>query len=100
MKKIMFVLVMVGIVSISLIDCDNPFTDDNSENDCSDYTGEVMYNPAIDPANFVSTVDNQYYPLVPGTTYTYTAETEDGTEKTKYMLLTRPGKFSELPALS
>lgn len=27
------------------------------------------YNPHIDPANFQSTVDNPYLPLVPGTTY-------------------------------
>ena len=81
MKKIMAAVPLLIFAVICMIDCDNPFTDDNSENDCSDYTGEVMYNPAIDPANFVSTVDNQYYPLVPGTTYTYTAETEDGTEK-------------------
>lgn len=36
------------------------------------------YNPIIDPANFVGTIDNQYMPLVPGTTFIYEAETEDG----------------------
>ena len=29
------------------------------------------YNPAIDPANFQSTVDNPYFPLVPGTVWKY-----------------------------
>ena len=29
------------------------------------------YNPVIDPATFVSTVDNPYFPLKPGTTLTY-----------------------------
>jgi hypothetical protein len=29
------------------------------------------YNPVIDPASFVSTVDNPYFPLKPGTTLTY-----------------------------
>lgn len=30
----------------------------------------------VDPNNFVSYVDNPYFPLVPGTTYTYRGETE------------------------
>jgi len=30
----------------------------------------------IDPANFVSYVDNPYFPLEPGTTYTYRGETD------------------------
>jgi hypothetical protein len=30
----------------------------------------------LDPGNFVSKVDNPYFPLVPGTTYTYRGETE------------------------
>lgn len=30
------------------------------------------YHPNIDPANFQTTVDNPYYPLVPGTTYRFT----------------------------
>jgi len=29
------------------------------------------YAPSIDPANFVTTIDNPYWPLVPGTTFTY-----------------------------
>jgi hypothetical protein len=29
------------------------------------------YSPAIDPANFVTTIDNPYFPLVPGTTFVY-----------------------------
>jgi hypothetical protein len=30
---------------------------------------EEPYNPTIDPANFVTTIDNPYWPLTPGTTY-------------------------------
>ena len=30
----------------------------------------------IDPGNFVSTIDNPYFPLAPGTTFTYRGETE------------------------
>jgi hypothetical protein len=32
---------------------------------------DTSYAPQIDPSNFQATVDNPYYPLVPGTTYRY-----------------------------
>ncbi len=44
------------------------------------------YNPVIDPADFEDgsgnplAIDNQYMPLVPGTTFTYASQTEDGVE--------------------
>lgn len=41
------------------------------------------YNPVIDPADFVTTIDNPYFPLVPGTTYTYQGETEESIEEIK-----------------
>src|SRR5206468_3707728 len=43
------------------------------------------YSPSIDPANFVTTIDNPYWPLKPGTTYHYkgvrgtTPQTDDET---------------------
>jgi len=46
-------------------------------------TVTVDTSPDIDPENFVDTVDNPYFPLTPGTRYTYIAETEDGTETTE-----------------
>ncbi|HEX4667743.1 MAG TPA: hypothetical protein VH207_14195 [Chthoniobacterales bacterium] len=33
--------------------------------------GPAPYDPVIDPANFVTTIDNPYFPLPPGTTFTY-----------------------------
>jgi hypothetical protein len=33
--------------------------------------GPARYDPLIDPANFVTTIDNPYFPLVPGTTFIY-----------------------------
>lgn len=39
------------------------------------------YNPIITPSNFVSGVDNPYFALAPGSTYTYQSETDEGTEK-------------------
>lgn len=36
------------------------------------------YSPAIDPANFVTTIDNRYFPLQPGTAFHYKGLAEDG----------------------
>jgi hypothetical protein len=33
--------------------------------------GPGAYDPVIDPSNFSTTIDNPYFPLVPGTTFTY-----------------------------
>ena len=37
--------------------------------------GPQPYDPVIDPANFVSKIDNPYFPLVPGTTFVYEGQT-------------------------
>jgi hypothetical protein len=34
----------------------------------------------FDPANFVATIDNPYFPLIPGTVFHYRSETSDGVE--------------------
>lgn len=39
------------------------------------------YSPEINPTNFVSKIDNQYFTLTPGITFLYISETEDGTER-------------------
>lgn len=44
-------------------------------------TSEAAYNPVIDPANFVSVVDNPYFPLSPGTKMVFEGETADGHER-------------------
>ncbi len=41
----------------------------------------VNYNPVINPDDFVSQVDNPYFPLVPGTTFVYEGVSEDGFER-------------------
>jgi hypothetical protein len=38
------------------------------------------WNPVIDPANFVSGVNNPYFPLTPGTTTEFSGTTKDGNE--------------------
>lgn len=41
---------------------------------------QATYAPVIDPANFVTVVDNPYMPLTPGTTFVYDGTTEKGIE--------------------
>jgi hypothetical protein len=48
-------------------------------------------NPPFDPNNFVSTIDNPYFPLIPGTTFTYRGETE-GTPTRDVMKVTHDTK--------
>jgi hypothetical protein len=42
--------------------------------------GPAPYGPVIDPANFVTVIDNPYFPLTPGTTLIYETHTPDGFE--------------------
>jgi X-X-X-Leu-X-X-Gly heptad repeat protein len=39
------------------------------------------YDPRIRPADFVGTIDNPYYPLVPGSRWVYENQTPDGLER-------------------
>jgi hypothetical protein len=41
------------------------------------------YAPTIDPANFVTKIDNPYFPLTPGTTMIFEGKTETGFEHTE-----------------
>ena len=51
------------------------------------------YAPAIDPADFVDTIDNRYFPLRPGTGFHYRGVAEDGrTPQTDDMVVTRQTK--------
>jgi hypothetical protein len=43
-----------------------------------DRLGGAPYDPVIVPANFVTTIDNPYFPLTPGTTRIYVAQTAHG----------------------
>lgn len=48
--------------------------------DLCDDLGGGIYAPQIDPTGFVPVIDNPYLPLLPGTTYVYEKQDEDGTE--------------------
>jgi hypothetical protein len=49
------------------------------------------YSPSIDPANFVQTIDNPYWPLEPGTTYSYDG-VRGGTPQTDVEVVTHQTK--------
>ncbi|MCA9572249.1 MAG: hypothetical protein KC656_30630 [Myxococcales bacterium] len=51
-----------------------------SESDGGAGPVDAAYAPEVDPAKFGPTVDNPFFPLVPGTVFHYTEETEDGVE--------------------
>ena len=40
--------------------------------------GPAPYDPVIDPPNFVTQIDNPYFPLLPGTTFIYEGQTSEG----------------------
>ena len=46
--------------------------------------GPAPYHPDINPANFSTTIDNPFFPLVPGTTFVYEAQTPDGLEHDEF----------------
>jgi hypothetical protein len=51
------------------------------------------YSPTIDPSNFVSKIDNPYFPLVPGTAFHYKGVAENGkTPQTDDMAVTHQTK--------
>jgi len=46
--------------------------------------GEAPYDPVIDPSNFVTRIDNPYFPLTPGTTFIYEGHTAQGFEHDEF----------------
>jgi hypothetical protein len=46
--------------------------------------GAAPYAPTIDPANFVATIDNPFFPLPPGKTFVYEGDTAQGHEHDEF----------------
>ncbi len=72
LKKRLTLVIAVGFVILSIAGCGGPSK-----------KAEETYSVVIDPASFVSKIDNPYYPLLPGTTFIYEGKTEDGLEHTE-----------------
>ena len=68
--------------ALPLAETPPPTTDSAS----SDSAG-VVYQPQIDPANFVDVIDNPFFPYTPGTKYIYEGETQDGLERIEVEIL-------------
>jgi len=49
-----------------------------------DSFGPAPYDPVIDPANFVASIDNPYFPLQPGTTFIYGGQMPGGVERDEF----------------
>src|SRR5678816_487076 len=56
----------------------------DARDDACDRLGPAPYDPVINPANFVTTIDNPYFPLKPGTTFIYEGHTADGFEHSEF----------------
>lgn len=65
-------------------DCEDEESEDDETKDNDD---EALDSPTIDPASFVEGVNNLYFPLVPGTTFVYEGQTEDGLERIEVKVL-------------
>jgi len=76
-KKISIILFILLILVSLAVAVDEIFDDDDNGNGGSD----VVYDPIIDPDDFVDEIDNPYLPLKVGNKWVYEAETEDGTER-------------------
>lgn len=68
MKHLRLVRAVAAIMFSALVGCGEP-AEESAE----------TYAPAIEATRFVANVDNQYFPLVPGTAFVY--ETPDGAER-------------------
>ncbi len=56
----------------------------DARQDVCKHLGGGAYDPTIDPVNFVSTIDNPYFPLTPGTTYFFEGQTASGLERGRF----------------
>ena len=76
-------MLIAGCDFADIIDIHDKLHDDEGEEN-GDVDGEVdgeVYDPDIDPEDFVEGIDHPYFPLIPGTTYIYEGDTEDGVER-------------------
>jgi len=75
---------LTGIVFFLAPGCNNPFSSDKDKEKRKE---DTTYNPVINPSDFVAQIDNQYYPMEPGTKYFYSSETEDGVERNEVYIM-------------
>lgn len=81
MRRIFLLSAIVGSMVVLATACGGS-SSGNADNN-SDGTAkskQASYSPNIDPADFTTKIDNEYFPLKPGTTFVYKGKTQDATE--------------------
>jgi hypothetical protein len=80
-------IIALALVAALLGGCGGSGGGGSSASDLAPVHG--TYSPKIDPADFVSTIDNRWFPLKPGTGFHYTGVAENGkTPQTDDMVVT------------
>lgn len=77
MKRLLLTTVMILLLLAAAAGC----SDETTEGDGEANGVDSSYDPQIDPADFVATVDNRYLPLKPGMSWVYEGETDEGLER-------------------
>ncbi|NYT20053.1 MAG: hypothetical protein GKC08_07180 [Methanosarcinales archaeon] len=67
-----------GTEDLDSEDADDDVSDEDEMTEGDHMADSDEYDPVIDPENFVEVIDNPYFPLIPGTTFIYEGENEDG----------------------
>lgn len=73
----LMLLLTLSVLSVSGCGGDGGGNGDNNQAGQAD----LSYNPVIDPANFVTVINNSYFPLLPGATYLYHLSGADGPDQ-------------------
>ena len=76
MKTWKFLTFLLFVIPFVFIGCD----ENNNEQEDTTNPGDMPYNLVINPNNFedVNITGNNYFPLIPGTIFSYEGEDEDG----------------------
>lgn len=80
MKRTLAVLFLSAIMGFSLMACGEEPAGEDPEPTASTVADEV-YEPVIEPADFVATIDNPFLPFKPGSTWIYEGDTGEGSER-------------------
>jgi hypothetical protein len=70
MRAINLFSAIIGSMVVLVAGCTSNSTSSSSQEE------QKAYNPRINPADFTTTIDNEYFPMEPGTTFFYEGGTE------------------------
>ncbi len=74
MKKVIMYLAIIAVILVIFFVL-------KGASPMSPKTGDQEYSPKIDSKDFISSINNPFYTLVPGQTFTYKGKTANGVEK-------------------